>query len=125
MLKPCSSATSRPGRTLSSVSRPWVRVIATTSRDLTAEVGLGAFRRDLYYRLCIVPLELPPLRDRAGDIPLLIEDLGAQAARAHGQRPPRYTAMALRLLRRYTWPGNVRELRNLCERWPFCRPDER
>jgi DNA-binding NtrC family response regulator len=96
--------------------RQWSRIIATTSRDLAAEVGLGAFRRDLYYRLCIVPLELPPLRDRPGDIPLLLDDLGAQAARAHGQRPPRYTAMALRLLRRYAWPGNVRELRNLCER---------
>jgi DNA-binding NtrC family response regulator len=97
-------------------SRLSVRVIATTTRDLAAEVGLGAFRRDLYYRLCVVPLELPPLCDRPGDIPLLLEDLGAQAARAHGQRPPRYTATALRLLRRYTWPGNVRELRNLCER---------
>ena len=105
-----------------SASRPWVRVIATTSRDLAAEVGLGAFRRDLYYRLCIVPLELPPLRDRPGDIPMLLEDLGGQAARAHGQRPPRYTAMALRLLRRYTWPGNVRELRNLCERMAILSP---
>jgi len=103
-------------------AQPWVRVIATTSRNLVAEVGLGAFRRDLYYRLCIVPLELPPLRDRPGDIPLLLEELGAQAARVHNHRPPRYTAMALRLLRRYTWPGNVRELRNLCERLAILFP---
>jgi DNA-binding NtrC family response regulator len=108
--------------TTQGVSRRSVRVIATTSRDLTAEVGLGAFRRDLYYRLSIVPLELPPLRDRPGDILPLIEELGAQTARAHGQRSPRYTAMALRLLRRYTWPGNVRELRNLCERMAILSP---
>jgi DNA-binding NtrC family response regulator len=105
-----------------SPSRRWARVIATTSRDLAAEVGLGAFRRDLYYHLCIVPLELPPLRDRPGDIPLLLEGLGSQAARTHGQRPPRYTVMALRLLRRYTWPGNLRELRNLCERMAILSP---
>lgn len=96
--------------------RPGVRVIATTGRDLASEVGLGAFRRDLYYRLCVVPLELPPLRDRPGDILPLVEEIGARVAQAQRQRPPRYTAMALRLLRRYTWPGNVRELRNLCER---------
>jgi DNA-binding NtrC family response regulator len=105
-------------------ARPWVRVIATSSRDLASEVGLGAFRRDLYYRLCIVPLELPPLRDRPGDILPLLEHLGAQAARAHGHRPPRYTATALRLLRRYTWPGNVRELRNLCERMAILFPGQ-
>ena len=96
--------------------RPGARVIATTSRDLAAEVGLGAFRRDLYYRLCVVPLALPPLRDRPGDILALVEEIGARVAQAQRQRLPRYTAMALRLLRRYTWPGNVRELRNLCER---------
>jgi DNA-binding NtrC family response regulator len=103
-------------------SRPRPRIIATTSRDLAAEVGLGAFRRDLYYRLCVVSLELPPLRERSGDVALLIEEFGAQAARAHGQRPTRYTAMALRVLRRYTWPGNVRELRNLCERMAILSP---
>ncbi len=104
------------------LSRPGPRVIATSSRDLAAEVGLGAFRRDLYYRLCVVPLELPPLRERSGDIQALLDDLGTQAAAAHGQRPPRYTAMALRLLRRYTWPGNLRELRNLCERMAILFP---
>jgi len=98
------------------------RIIATTSRDLAAEVALGAFRRDLYYRLCVVPLELPALRDRPGDIPLLLEALGTEAASAQGQRAPRYTAMALRLLRRYTWPGNVRELRNLCQRMAILFP---
>jgi len=103
-------------------SRSAARVIATTSRDLAAEVGLGAFRRDLYYRLCVVPLALPPLRERAGDVPQLLDALGAQAARRRGLRPPRYTATALRLLRRYTWPGNVRELRNLCERMAILFP---
>ena len=64
----------------------------------------------------MVPLALPPLRDRPGDILALVEEIGARVAQAQRQRPPHYTAMALRLLRRYTWPGNVRELRNLCER---------
>jgi len=74
------------------------------------------------YRLCVVPLELPPLRERAGDIQALLDDLGTQAATAHRQRPPRYTAMALRLLRRYTWTGNLRELRNLCEHMAILFP---
>jgi DNA-binding NtrC family response regulator len=104
--------------------RPGARVVATTSRDLAAEAGLGAFRRDLYYRLCVVPLELPPLRDRSGDIPLLLEELGIEVANGRGQRSPRYTAMALRLLRRYAWPGNVRELRNLCERMAILAPGQ-
>lgn len=103
-------------------ARPGTRVIATTSRDLASEAALGAFRQDLYYRLCVVPLELPALRDRPGDIPLLLEALGTEAASAQGQRAPRYTAMALRLLRRYTWPGNVRELHNLCQRMAILFP---
>jgi DNA-binding NtrC family response regulator len=103
-------------------ARSGPRVIATTSGNLAAEVGLGAFRSDLYYRLCVVPLDLPALRERPGDIPLLLEELGNQTARTHGQRPPRYTATALRLLRRYAWPGNIRELRNLCERMAILHP---
>lgn len=92
------------------------RLVAATHRDLHAMVRAGRFREDLYYRLNVVPLELPPLRERSGDVPLLIRILTEQLARQHGMPPPRYGKAALRLLERYAWPGNVRELRNFCER---------
>jgi DNA-binding NtrC family response regulator len=92
------------------------RVIATSSRDLWAAVENGDFRRDLYYRLCVVPLEVPPLRERVQDIPLLLSHFVAEAANTHDLKPPRFNAGAERLLRRYRWPGNVREVRNFAER---------
>jgi DNA-binding NtrC family response regulator len=95
---------------------PAPRVIATTSRDLWLAVEAGEFRRDLYYRLYVVPLEMPPLRERVQDISPLLDHFLHQAAQAHGLEPPRITATAGRLLRRYMWPGNVRELKNFCER---------
>ncbi len=98
------------------VRRSNLRVVAATNRDLEAEVRAGRFREDLYYRLQVVPVELPPLRARTGDVELLLERLSAEVAEAHGLAAPRYDRRARALLDAYSWPGNVRELRNLCER---------
>lgn len=93
-----------------------VRVVAATNRDLFTEVQAGRFRQDLYYRLNVVPLELPPLRERQGHVPILIHHLTHKLARQHGLPRPTYQPDALKLLGRYRWPGNVRELRIFCER---------
>lgn len=93
-----------------------VRVIAATKRDLAAEVNAGRFREDLFYRLKVVPLALPPLRERRDDAALLIERLTAALSLQHGLEAPRFTAAAHARLEVYDWPGNVRELRNFCER---------
>lgn len=92
------------------------RVVAATNRDLTALVAEGRFRQDLYYRLNVVPVELPPLRERSGDIAVLLHHFLDRLAAAHGVAPPSLAPAALRCLKDYHWPGNVRELRNLCER---------
>ncbi|HEY7957622.1 MAG: sigma-54-dependent transcriptional regulator [Polyangia bacterium] len=92
-----------------------VRVIAATHRDLEAMVETGAFRQDLYYRLNVVPLEMPALRDRAEDIPALANHFLADAGRRLG-RELRLSPEALEALCRYAWPGNVREVENLIER---------
>ncbi|MEP6835069.1 MAG: sigma-54 dependent transcriptional regulator [Gemmatimonas sp.] len=86
-----------------------VRVIAATNRELRSEVQAGRFREDLFYRLNVFPIVLPPLRERRSDIPLLIEHALASAARP-GSPPAPCTPFAIRLLRAYDWPGNVREL---------------
>lgn len=93
-----------------------VRVIAASNRDLAAMVERGEFRQDLYYRINVVKLELPPLRDRREDIPALIEHFLERHHRA-GQDPLQISASALRKLTRYPWPGNVRELENEVQRW--------
>ena len=93
-----------------------VRIIAATNRDLNAEVASGNFRQDLYYRLNIVPLELPPLRERSGDIAVLARHFVHHFAIQHGLRAPSFDASAMEVLLNYGWPGNVRELRNFCER---------
>jgi DNA-binding NtrC family response regulator len=93
-----------------------VRIIAATNRDLSLGVKEGSFRTDLYYRLYVVPLELPPLRDRPGDIPLLMKGLTGELATRYGMQPPRYSKAAVKLLNSYSWPGNIRELKNFCER---------
>ncbi|BAM04337.1 sigma-54-dependent transcriptional regulator [Phycisphaera mikurensis] len=93
-----------------------VRVIATTNRDLTRSVADGSFRQDLYYRLNVLPLELPPLRDRGGDVPALAAHFLRSIAQRSGAEPKRLTPEAEALLSAYRWPGNVRELQNLCER---------
>jgi DNA-binding NtrC family response regulator len=93
-----------------------VRVIATTNRDLTKSVESGDFRQDLYYRLNVLPIHLPPLRDRLEDIPLLVEHFLKQVAGREGGEPKRFDDAALALMQQYAWPGNVRELQNICER---------
>jgi len=93
-----------------------VRVIAATNRDLYELVQQGAFREDLYYRLNVVPLHLPPLRERFTDIELLLGKLTARLGIYHRLDTPRYTTAAIEALQAYAWPGNVRELRNFCER---------
>jgi transcriptional regulator with GAF, ATPase, and Fis domain len=93
-----------------------VRIIAATNRDLYEEVRAGRFREDLYYRLNVVPLELPALRNRTGDLPALLAGLTGKLAAHHGLAAPSYSAAAIERLQRHPWPGNVRELRNFCER---------
>ncbi|EMG38662.1 CheY-like receiver, AAA-type ATPase, and DNA-binding domain containing response regulator [Desulfocurvibacter africanus PCS] len=93
-----------------------VRVIAATNKDLPTEIKAGNFREDLYYRLKVFPLEVPPLRKRAEDIPLLIEEFLDLLVRAHNFKPLTFTPEALEILQRYPWPGNVRELKNFVER---------
>jgi DNA-binding NtrC family response regulator len=93
-----------------------VRVVATTNRDLTAEVAAGRFRQDLFFRLAVVPLAVPSLRERLEDVPLLVDHFAATAATRLGRQPTELTADALDLLRHYHWPGNVRELENLVTR---------
>ena len=93
-----------------------VRVIAATNRDLTEEVKAGRFREDLYYRLHVFPIAVPPLRDRACDVEVLAERFLARYCARIGRAPLELTADCLRRLRSYHWPGNVRELENVIER---------
>jgi DNA-binding NtrC family response regulator len=93
-----------------------VRVIAATNRDLQADVAAGKFREDLYFRLAVVPLRAPPLRDRPDDIPLLCAAFVEATARENGMRPKPISDEAVATLADYPWPGNVRELRNVIER---------
>ncbi|HEX4611328.1 MAG TPA: sigma 54-interacting transcriptional regulator [Urbifossiella sp.] len=93
-----------------------VRLVAATNRDLRAEAEAGRFRQDLYYRLSVFPVELPPLRKRTEDVPLLAEHFLAQTARKLGRPAPRLTLAAVRQLQQYPWPGNVRELQHVIER---------
>lgn len=92
------------------------RLVAATNRDLSAEVAAGRFRGDLYYRLNVVRLRMPPLRERLEDIPILVEELLKPLAREMGRPIPSVSARALKKLTSYPWPGNVRELRNVLER---------
>jgi DNA-binding NtrC family response regulator len=92
------------------------RVVAATNRNLLDEVARGAFREDLYFRLNVVPLDLPPLRQRQGDIPHLVEFFVRKYATANKVAVSTVTAEALAALDRYPWPGNVRELQNYIER---------
>jgi two-component system nitrogen regulation response regulator NtrX len=93
-----------------------VRVLAATNRDLAAAVASGQFRDDLYFRLNVVPLRAPALRERAEDIPLLSESFITQICKENGMKDKRISPDALALLSAYPWPGNVRELRNVIER---------
>ncbi len=93
-----------------------VRVVAATRVDLETRVREGTFREDLWYRLNVIPLRIPPLRERPGDVPLLVEHFLVKHAQRHGRLVPRVETEALDRLERYDWPGNVRELENLLER---------
>ncbi len=93
-----------------------VRLIAASNRPLEQEIAAGRFREDLYFRIQVVTLELPPLRERVPDIPLLAERFLERAAREHGRGPTRFSPAALGLLLAHDWPGNVRELEHAVER---------
>ena len=93
-----------------------VRVIVATHRNLDEQVKKGAFRQDLYHRIYVFPLLLPPLRERADDIPALVAHFAARVAAQNGWRPKPFHPDAIQALSRYAWPGNVRELRNVVER---------
>lgn len=100
-----------------------VRVIAATNKDLEIEIARGTFREDLYYRLNVVPIEVPPLRDRSQDIPLLVDVFLQEAAQKRPSAKITMSPEALELLQLYNWPGNVRELKNLIERLAIMVPD--
>ena len=99
-----------------------VRVLAATNKELPEEIAAGRFREDLYYRLNVVPLHSPPLRDRREDIPLLVERFLSEAAERNQRKTPSLTPGALALLAAHDYPGNVRELRNLVERIVILAP---
>jgi two-component system nitrogen regulation response regulator NtrX len=93
-----------------------VRVLVATHHDLEARVREDKFRQDLFHRIYVFPLALPPLRDRREDIPALVEHFAAQVCSQNGWKPVAFTAEAMEVLQSYAWPGNVRELRNVVER---------
>ncbi|MDH5327901.1 MAG: sigma-54 dependent transcriptional regulator [Gammaproteobacteria bacterium] len=93
-----------------------VRVIAATNQNLPELAGSNQFRKDLYYRLNVVPVNIPPLRERSGDIPMLMEYFTHQFSNKHKLPAPKFDKAAIKQLTQYPWPGNVREARNLCER---------
>jgi two-component system response regulator PilR (NtrC family) len=101
-----------------------LRVIAATNRDLEREVADGNFRQDLFYRISVIPIELPPLRDRVEDIPDLAEHFIAKLARDTGRERIKVSPEAMRYLEAYQWPGNVRELENTLERAVALEPTD-
>src|SRR5690606_20106377 len=106
------------------VKRVDVRIIAATSQDLEAKVADKSFRADLYYRIAVLAIRIPPLRERREDIAVLCEALLEQITRAPGQRGWVLMPEAIRLLGAHDWPGNVRELRNVLERAAALAPTE-
>jgi len=101
-----------------------VRVIAATNKELAAEIRQGRFREDLYFRLNVIPIAVPPLRERQGDILRLAEHFVTEFAREYGRRPKAFSPEAQALLEAYHWPGNVRELRNTIERLMIMAPGD-
>ena len=104
------------------VIRTDLRILAATNHDLQRAVRAGTFREDLYFRLNVIPLSIPPLRERGDDIFELVEHFSEQFLQRTGQAKPRWRSDALQLLRDYPWPGNVRELANIIERLAILHP---
>ncbi len=101
-----------------------VRVLAATNKELPAEIREGRFREDLFFRLNVIPIFVPPLREREDDIPLLADHFMALMAAEYGRRPKRMASEAVARLQHYAWPGNVRELRNVIERLMIMVPGD-
>src|SRR5687767_11451675 len=101
-----------------------VRVIAATNKDLEAEIERGTFREDLYFRLSVIPIRVPPLRDRREDIPALVRHFVDVFSRENNRRPQRFTPAALEYMQKARWKGNVRELRNTVERLLIMTPGD-
>ncbi len=101
------------------------RIVAATNRDLRKEAEAGRFRQDLYYRLTVFPIEVPPLRNRKDDIPLLVEGFLETTSRRVGRSKPTLTLAAVQRLQQYDWPGNVRELQHVVERAVITSPKSR
>src|SRR5204862_6899096 len=101
------------------------RVVASINKNLEEEIERGNFREDLFYRLNVIPFHVPPLRDRAEDIPLLADYFLQEFTRNYGRKPKGLTPEAYAVLQDYHWPGNVRELRNLIERIVILNPQIR
>lgn len=101
-----------------------VRVLAATNKDLEYEMEKGRFRQDLYYRLHVIPLEIPPLRDRIEDVPLLADHFIREFSLKESKKEKRIAADALEVLMEHTWPGNVRELKNIIERLVITSPSD-
>ncbi|HMS04152.1 MAG TPA: sigma 54-interacting transcriptional regulator, partial [Gemmatimonadaceae bacterium] len=99
-----------------------VRIIAATNKDLARAVREGTFREDLYFRLNVIPIELPPLRDRPGDLPLLVQHFAERHRGRTGQACCGWSSDVLEVFTRYRWPGNVRELANIVERLSILHP---
>jgi len=102
-----------------------VRVIAATNKHLEEEIRKGAFREDLFFRLNVIPFQVPPLRERREDVPLLARHFIAEIAAEYGRRPKELSPEALSVLVGLSWPGNVRELRNIIERLVIMTPGDR
>jgi two-component system nitrogen regulation response regulator NtrX len=100
------------------------RVLAATNKDLQTEIRHGHFREDLYFRLNVIPIFVPPLRERQEDVPLLADHFMAEFAREYGRRPKAFEPDAVAVLQEYSWPGNVRELRNVIERLVIMVPGD-
>jgi two-component system nitrogen regulation response regulator NtrX len=102
-----------------------VRVLSATSRNLQEEINAGRFREDLFYRLNVVPVRLPPLRERREDIPELVSHFLTRFAAERRMQPPRISEEAMAALQAHDWPGNVRQLRNIIERTLILTPGDR
>jgi two-component system nitrogen regulation response regulator NtrX len=101
-----------------------VRVLAATNKELEDEIARGNFREDLFFRLSVIPIRVPPLRDRSDDIPSLVRHFADLFSREHNRRPQRFTEAALDYMKKGTWKGNIRELRNTVERLVIMTPGD-